>query len=188
MERREALLESLRDPHLPDVGWWPLAPGWWIVIALGAFAVAALAAFVVSVFRRRARARHANAWRRAARGELDALRERLLAGEPTGTLLGEASVLARRILLAVEPRAEIAPLHGEAWLRALDAAGGGERFTRGPARLLASAPFERTPQVTRDDLGDVLGALESVVVLAGRSRTVDDDAHGAVRPAASEVA
>ena len=31
----------LRDLHLPaEVGWWPLAPGWWVLIAI----VAALAA------------------------------------------------------------------------------------------------------------------------------------------------
>lgn len=29
------LLEQLRDVHLPnDVSWWPLAPGWWIIIGL----------------------------------------------------------------------------------------------------------------------------------------------------------
>ena len=25
----------LRDLHLPEaIGWWPLAPGWWVVVAL----------------------------------------------------------------------------------------------------------------------------------------------------------
>ena len=29
------LLEQLRDVHLPEpVSWWPLAPGYWIVLAL----------------------------------------------------------------------------------------------------------------------------------------------------------
>ena len=30
----------LRDLHLPEaIGWWPLAPGWWVVIALVAGAL-----------------------------------------------------------------------------------------------------------------------------------------------------
>ena len=34
----------LRDLHLPDaIGWWPLAPGWWVVIAL----VAALLGYIL---------------------------------------------------------------------------------------------------------------------------------------------
>ena len=33
----------LRDLHLPDaIGWWPLAPGWWIVIAVLAITALAL--------------------------------------------------------------------------------------------------------------------------------------------------
>ncbi len=37
------LLSQLRDIHTPEpVGWWPLAPGWWILLALIIIGVTAL--------------------------------------------------------------------------------------------------------------------------------------------------
>ena len=178
MDPREALLETLRDPHPPLVGGWPPAIGWWLVAALLAIGVAAL---VASVRRRRARRHRALAWQRAAHAELAALRARLDAGasaerssglpaELGAEILADASVLARRTLLAVRPRADVAGLNGRAWLEALDAAGGGTRFTTGPARALASAPFERAPEVSRDAVAEVVDALDELVTALGRPR------------------
>lgn len=46
-----AQLEQLRDIRLPDaVSWWPLAPGWWMVLALACFAI--FAALVWNVVRK----------------------------------------------------------------------------------------------------------------------------------------
>ena len=178
MDPREALLETLRDPHPPLVGGWPPAIGWWLVAALLAIGVAAL---VVFLRRRRARRHRALAWQRAARTELAALRARLDPGSSAGRsselsaelgaeILVDASVLARRTLLAVRPRADVAGLNGRAWLEALDAASGGTRFTTGPARALASAPFERAPAVSHDAAAEVVDALDELVTALGRPR------------------
>lgn len=47
---------QLRDIHVPHVSaWWPLAPGWWILLA---FLVLAAVFAVIALRRRRARARY----------------------------------------------------------------------------------------------------------------------------------
>ncbi|WP_315982906.1 DUF4381 domain-containing protein [Aliamphritea spongicola] len=57
-------LAELRDIHLPEaVGYWPVAPGWWLLLA----SVLVLAGLIVWTVRRY---RH-NAYRRAAAKELD---------------------------------------------------------------------------------------------------------------------
>lgn len=42
---------ELRDVHVPHVPWWPLAPGWWVVLLL----VLAFAVFAVWAWRQRIR-------------------------------------------------------------------------------------------------------------------------------------
>jgi len=45
---QQILSEQLRDVHLPEhVSWWPLAYGWWILIALTLLAFAGLIALLV---------------------------------------------------------------------------------------------------------------------------------------------
>ncbi|MDH3546898.1 MAG: DUF4381 domain-containing protein, partial [Gammaproteobacteria bacterium] len=55
----------LRDLHLPaEIGWWPLAPGWWLVITLALIGIVLLA-------RRALAARKLGAARRYALRELE---------------------------------------------------------------------------------------------------------------------
>ena len=50
----------LRDLHLPEaVGWWPLAPGWWGVIALALIAAALLVRWYLQLRSQSAARRHA---------------------------------------------------------------------------------------------------------------------------------
>jgi len=150
---REALLAQLRDPLPPLVSWWPLAPGWWILAGL----LLGLALLLVlgRLWRRRHRQR---AWQRQARAELGNLRAALSA----------ASVLTRRILLAVLPRARVAALHGDAWLHTLDSLAGGRQFSDGPGRWLATGPFQRQPALDDNDLSRLLDAIESLIANADK--------------------
>lgn len=91
-------LDRLHDLALPpEVGPWPLAPGWWVVIALVVIAGAWIAqrAFV---------ARRRSAYRREALRELDRARTAI-----------DASVVLRRCALVVLPREAVAALVGDAW-------------------------------------------------------------------------
>ena len=104
----------LRDLHLPEtVGWWPLAPGWWALIALFAAGTAYLAW-------RWYRAWRINAPRRHALRELARFEAAYLEHQDPVTLGKQLSELLRRGMLAYAPRADVAGLTGDAWLAWLD--------------------------------------------------------------------
>jgi len=104
----------LRDLHLPaPIGWWPLAPGWWLLIAL---LLAGFGWLLVLAWRQRQfNAPRRYAIRTLATVEADYLRHR----NPV-TLGQQLSRLVRRGMMAYAPRQEIAGLTGEAWLVWLD--------------------------------------------------------------------
>ena len=144
----------LRDLHLPDpVGWWPLAPGWWVIIALAAAGFAWLAW-------RWYRAWQADAPRRHALRELARI-EAAYREHRNPVELGKAlSELLRRGMLAYAPRAEVAGLSGEAWLARLDEGLPVPWFHTEGGKSLLSLPYRRPD----DDLSDIdVGALISAV-------------------------
>ena len=122
----------LRDLHLPDpVGFWPLAPGWWILLAcaLGGLAFAAY---------RYVRTRN----RRAALRVLRQISQRLAAGdEPTTCLAGVSSVMRRFAMSAATNPALVAGLVGTAWLSYLDTRWDRTAFSEGVGRALTIAPY-----------------------------------------------
>ena len=93
-------LDLLEDIVVPDpVSWWPLAPAWWVLIAIVVLASACGGWFAYRRWK-------ANAYRRAALRELEALGD-----GATGI-----PALMKRVALAVWPRSEIAGLSGERWI------------------------------------------------------------------------
>lgn len=138
---------DLRDIHLPEQpGFWPPAPGWWL---LAVVLLAALIAAGWSGWR---------AWRRRRRRRmLLAELERLRVESDRGPALAAAvSALLKRVALSRYPRVEVAPLSGEAWLTFLDRTGGDGRFVAGPGQVLADAPY--APDVAAVDASGLLTA------------------------------
>jgi hypothetical protein len=147
-------LIPLRDLHLPDaVGWWPLAPGWWLLVAV---LLVALAYGLHAAYRRW---RH-NAPRRYALRELKRVRSEYDRGIDSVTLGKELSELLRRAMLAYAPRNEVAGLTGETWLEWLDRGLDDRPFTKGAGRILESLPYLGSDQENRavdiDELTDVV--------------------------------
>jgi hypothetical protein len=123
-------LAQLRDIHLPDpVGWWPPAPGWWLlpILVIGA---------IVSGIRWALRRHRALAFRRQALLELEqAFGLRETDGDDLA-FLRAANAILKRAALQSYPRAELASLHGEAWARFLDS-----RWRRPPERGFSDSDF-----------------------------------------------
>jgi hypothetical protein len=98
MNESATSLNRLHDLALPpEVSWWPLAPGWYVILSIGSI-------ILLFLIRRAWKKWRANAYRRAAMRELGSVEEAAAIAE-----------LLRRTALAVEPRSVIAGLTGAAW-------------------------------------------------------------------------
>lgn len=125
----------IRDLHLPEaIGWWPPAPGWWILAALLAVALG-WGLLRLAAMRARGRAR------RHALAELDRLLDAYEADGDAARFAAGVSALLRRTMLAYAPRAEVAGLTGEDWLAWLDRDLAVPQFTAGPGRRLVDLPY-----------------------------------------------
>lgn len=144
----------LRDLHLPALtGWWPLAPGWWILIGLAFCGLGYLAWRAYQEFRR-------NAPRRRALSQLRYLQAEYTWSGDVITLGTRLSALLRRAMLAYAPRDEVAGLTGSSWLEWLDQGLADRAFTEGPGRNIESLPY-RKPDVDTDDI-DIEGLIDAV--------------------------
>jgi len=144
----------LRDLHLPEmVGLWPLAPGWWLLIA----AAVGLALYLLRMAVRKWRY---NAARRLALRELGRVRDGYARGVDMVTLTKQLSELLRRSMLAYAPRASVAGLTGDQWLEWLDHGLDERLFSDGPGRILVSLPYQ---QVDEEESNVDIDQLISVV-------------------------
>ncbi len=134
-------LSGLKDIHLPSpVGWWPPAPGWWLLAALGLLVLYA-------AWRAWSKRRRRRALRDEALAELAAIRAGYYSssGDPQ-RLARELSRLLRRVAISRFPREEVAGLVGDDWLAFLDRTFEGDGFARGPGRILVEAPYRSGSQ------------------------------------------
>lgn len=143
----------LRGLHLPDpVGWWPLAPGWWLLVATLVIAAAWLAAVALSRHRQGLARRHAS---RALRQ----LERRYAEDGDAVQLAIDVSALLRRAMLAYAPRADVAGLTGTAWLKWLDSGLDKPAFADGAGRALVDLPYRRPGAEHGTDVEALLRAV-----------------------------
>lgn len=118
----------MKDIHLPAaVGYWPPAPGWWLLLFVTLLLMAALF-----------RCWHFWQARRLRRLALKRLQE--LTALPESELAAALSRLLRQAVISHFP-AEYAGLSGEAWLAFLDRPFSDAPFSRGVGRCLLDAPY-----------------------------------------------
>ncbi len=144
----------LRDLHLPEpISWWPLAPGWWLVIALVLFALGWLLSQAWRKYQ-------FHAPRRYAIRELATLESEYLEHRNPVTLGQKLSELLRRAMMAYAPRHEVAGLTGEAWLEWLDKDLPVPYFHTEGGKSLLQLPY-RDPQGNFNDV-DINALLAAV--------------------------
>ena len=137
----------LRDILLPTrVGWWPPAPGWWLVAI---FALVTLA-LLVWLWRRH---RRRQSLLKPASQNLQQIERRFARHGDNRQLVAELSALLRQVALHRYPRREVAGLIGEPWLEWLDLAFQQKSktttkapFTQGVGRALIEQTYRRDPE------------------------------------------
>ena len=102
-------LSALHPLRSPDaIGWWPPAPGWWVLLVAILVAVA-VAAWVI---RRRYRS---NAYRRHALQQLARVQAAHRADADTSHYLAQINALLKSVALRAYPQRDIAAVHGGQW-------------------------------------------------------------------------
>lgn len=131
----------LRDIHLPaSISWWPLAYGWWILLAcLGAALL-----FGWLLYRRRYR-------ERAAIRGLKAVARALTEGAKPVNCIQRISMILRRFAMSVGESRSVAGLTGEDWLRFLDGRWPRDEFSAGIGRVLIFGPYAPPGRVSSGD-------------------------------------
>ncbi len=135
---------ELRDIHLPEpIAWWPLAPGWWFLVALVAASCVLSAAYIW--YRR-------GAFRRALQRELAAIAAQHARAGDDAVAARALSVLARRAALANAPRSTVAGLHSAAWIAYLKKAWPPNDPQATALEHLLRAPYQAHPELDLDTL------------------------------------
>lgn len=137
-------LEALRDIHFPgSISWWPLAFGYWVLLAL-------LLVAMVLWFRRYRR----YAIRRAAQSELERVASEYSRQENSHDLARKVNVLLRRAVLSLEPRHEVASLTGIDWIALVQSCSTntGFTFSEGVVKLLTEGVYQAKVDVDADTL------------------------------------
>lgn len=102
-------LEQLRDIHLGDpIGAWPLAYGWYILIALTIIALTLLITFTCRFIKNRRP-------KKLALKELKRIEINYLSNADPHKTAYQITVLLKRVCFAYYPRKKIASLHGDVW-------------------------------------------------------------------------
>jgi hypothetical protein len=129
---------NLRDIHLPEpISWWPPAPGWWILLITTIFIIAA-AIILRKIYLRKQ-------LKRDIKAELDNIKQQFQQTQNKSQLAKSLSILLRRASISYYPKADIAGLTGDSWLRYLDESNARSSaaniFQSDTGRILLSAPY-----------------------------------------------
>jgi len=140
-------LAQLQDIHVPaDIGIWPPAWGWWVLLILVFVSIFALVFFIN-------RKKNRNAYRALAIAELNNI-QATYSAEQNSEYLQALSIILRRTALSGFGSRFNASLKGNEWLEWLDAqcAKTKHQFSQGVGVALLTGPYQKSPEFDRNEL------------------------------------
>ncbi len=130
------LLTGLRDLHQPDpIGWWPPAPGWWLLLA------ATLSLLGYLLWRRYRRHTTRRLGRQAVVNAYHAWRDH----RTDSLYLNDINAALRRIALTARPRSDVSSLTGQQWISTLNELST-YRLSDQSATALSVTAYQREPK------------------------------------------
>ena len=138
-------LSSLHDIHLPEpIGWWPLAPGWY-VLAVSVVSACLLIGFLSYRYYSNGRAR------REALRALTKYQKQYDEDPNSQLCAARISELLKRVALVYYPRTRVASLQGEGWIVFLNTTAKKVNFNS-VRRQLLELPWRPSENQQLDDL------------------------------------
>jgi hypothetical protein len=142
---------ELRDIHLPEaVSWWPLAPGWWLLLVF----VVSIIVILFLKFAKNRKQEDKHSLSNAIQQELEQLRTI----ENEQRFVEELSAFLKRVAISHYGR-KVSGYTGEKWLRFLDdrlPESAGKPFSEGKGRILLDLPYQECPELDRSMLIDIV--------------------------------
>ena len=161
---------QLRDILLPEpISWWPLAPGWWITLAVIILVIAAV--FIAR------KIYLGKQLRRDINTELELIKQQYQQLENKPQLARALSILLRRANISYYPESNIAGLTGEQWLQHLDRTNdrplANLAFQSETGEILLTAPYLPDNADLDFDAGKLISLCESWLSSAhGKSQVI----------------
>ncbi len=144
----DPLLEQLRPNILPDpVSWWPPAPGWWVLAALGIILLGWLLWKSIRAFQRRR-------YRRIALKAAKQLHQQN--GDNNAHVLAHYNSILKIAALKAYPEKDVAGLHGLAWLTFLDESSDTQGFCHGHGKALGHRRYAPAPEMDAQALYELV--------------------------------
>lgn len=136
-----------KDIHLPDsISWWPLAPGWWILLSVMIGFIILVIALLRMYFK--------SSLKKDAVKELNYIESMFEKTQDTTQCVSELSIFLRRVVLSQKQQIHAAGLTGIAWLKLLDQHLGTSDFSQGPGQILLVGPYQ--PEVENRDVEQLI--------------------------------
>lgn len=147
MQPGSSPLDQLADIHLPDgVSWWPLAPGWWILMGIIVLIVTAFILWRKRYIKRR--------YRQQAITLLQQAYGQYQVDQQSAVYLQQLSELLRRVARTSYGGLFNPSIKNKAWLQWLDQSCPElkQKFSTGPGQLLLTGPYQKNPQAELEPL------------------------------------
>ncbi len=140
MDFTQLPLRPMQQPEM--IGWWPLAPGWWLLALMVLVLLTVIGWFAYKWFK--AFKQNPNRW---AVQELKSIQRQYQQHQNKRLLAEQCNTLLKRLALTLYPRHQVSALNGNAWIDFLLKQSDSE-----PLTVLAEAPYKAAPDFDAEAL------------------------------------